>query len=275
MKILPVVVIYKKELAESDSIVSILKADNDNTISEFVVYNNSPAEITIPDYFMGVKVHVINDYKNSGVSKAYNKALEIANELNYSHLLLLDQDTLFPENAIKIYLESVKKYKEINLFAPILETKQGAICSPLRYKFHRGFVVDSITPGEYKLDCYSPINSGMLLNVNAARKCGGYNEDVYLDFSDFQFIERFKKDNTFFIVLPLSLLQDFSGDEVNEKKLLDRFAIYCACAKKCERNSFWDDVIYFLMVLARTSKLAIKTGNLVFFKCFINKYIRG
>ncbi|VEB96365.1 rhamnosyltransferase [Cedecea lapagei] len=275
MKIMPVVVLYKKQISESESINSILDSDDKDEIKDFFVYNNSPSEYTVPNKYNGANIHVVNDYKNSGVSKAYNEGLSYARKLGYTHVLLLDQDTTFPKHSIDVYKNALAKSPFINLFSPILKTKNEKICSPLRYKCHRGFTVDDFKPGEYSLEHYSPINSGMLINVEAAVNCGGYNEDVYLDFSDFQFIERFKRYNEKFIVVDLVLLQDFSGEETNVSKLLTRFNIYCECAKRCERNGFNDDFIYFMMVFARALKLVVKTRKLTFIKCFYKKYVRG
>lgn len=275
MKILPVVVLYKRKLSESDSVNSLIESDSVNEINEIFVYNNSPDSYNIPDVYKGVKIHKIDDYCNSGVSKAYNEGLKLANELGYDYVLLLDQDTTLPADTLKAYKDSILKNKDINLFCPILKTKTNKICSPLKYKFHRGFPVDSFNFGKYSLDEYSPINSGMLLKVSAAVTCGGYNEKAFLDFSDFQFIERFKKFNQDFYVIPLTFVQDFSGDEVNTEKLLSRFKIYCQCAKHCDRDNIADHMIYFFMVLARTIKLTIKTSSFNFLICFYKNYIRG
>ena len=275
MFMLPIIVLYKRKLEESESVNSLLTSHDASSISEIFVYNNSPDIVSVPEQYMGVTVHKINDYKNSGVSKAYNEGIKIAKQLKYQYVLLLDQDTSLPENVLDVYKQHVVNNPEIKLFCPILKTFSGAICSPLVYKLHRGFQVKHFDAGEYNFDKFSPINSGMLLNVDAALECGGYNEDVFLDFSDFQFIERFKKHNSSFYVVPLIFNQDFSGDELDVSKLLVRFKLYCKCARKCSRDSVRDDFIYFAMVFTRATKLAIKTRKVHFYTNFYKYYIRG
>lgn len=275
MSILPIIVLFKRNLEDSESINSLLNSNDKNEIKELFVYNNSPEVVDVPDSYRGIPVHFINDYKNSGVSKAYNEGIKYAKSMHYTYVLLLDQDTTLPEKTLNTYIKYARENKTINLFCPVLKTSSGAICSPLRYKLHRGFPVKEITEGEYPLNDFSPINSGMLINVDAAIECGGYNEDVFLDFSDFQFIERFKTANNRFYVIPLILEQDFSGDETDTNKLLIRFAIYCRCAKRCVRENINDDAVYFFMVLARAMKLIIKTKSFAFIFSFYKNYIRG
>ena len=45
----------------------------------------------------GFRIHYISDPTNPGVSKAYNVGFELARQLNKKWLLLLDQDTVFPD----------------------------------------------------------------------------------------------------------------------------------------------------------------------------------
>ncbi|AYL57366.1 glycosyltransferase [Citrobacter freundii] len=275
MKILPIIVLYKCSLSESKSFNSLLTDNCKHDIREVFVYNNSPEINQVPEEYMGVKIHVVNDYNNSGVSRAYNSGLKVANKLGYEYVLLLDQDTLIPDSALDVYKKYLIKKPSYNLYCPILRTTKDVICSPLIYKFHRGFSVKDFTFGEYDLDKFSPINSGMLLNVRAALECGGYNEEVFLDFSDFQFIERFRTKNNKFYVIPVVFIQDFSGEDDDYQKLIVRFRLYCQCAKCCERLDFKDDLIYFMMVLARAIKLFMKTKKINFLKCFYTNYIRG
>lgn len=55
MLILPIVVIYKCKLENSASLNTLLKCESNEFIKEIFVYNNSPGEIFIPDYYMGLK----------------------------------------------------------------------------------------------------------------------------------------------------------------------------------------------------------------------------
>lgn len=278
-EILPIVVLYKKHLSEADSINSILDGDMQGLISDVYVYDNSPGgqKNALPENgnYRGRNVIYIQDPDNSGVSIAYNSGLKKAAELGYKYVLILDQDTYFPSDSLSVYKKAVEDFPNINLYVPSLITKKGEFCSPLKYALHRGFVIGQLDPGIYSLDTYSPINSGMLLNVGVALSCGGYNNNVYLDFSDFQFIERLKKVSSSFYLIPLSLQQDLSNEDENHKNLLIRYAIYCDCARRCHRESLSDDFIYFMMVLVRGLKLVTRTKRIEFLNVFYKKYVRG
>lgn len=278
-EILPIVVLYKKDLREAESINSILDGDMPGLISDIYVYDNTPGGQNNPlsedKCYRGRNVIYVQDPANSGVSIAYNSGLKTAAELGYKYVLILDQDTYFPPDSLAVYKKSIKDIPDVNLYVPSLVTKNGEFCSPLKYAMHRGFVIGQLDPGIYSLDTYSPINSGMLLNVEAALRCGGYNNDVYLDFSDFQFIERLKNISAEFYLMPLSLQQDLSNEDENHDNLLTRYAIYCDCARRCHREKMSDDFIYFLMVLVRGMKLVNRTKKIKFLNVFYKKYVRG
>ena len=73
----------------------------------------------------------------------------------------------------------------------------------------------------HKIKEYDIINSGMLIKVADFIKAGGYKEDVSLDFSDFQFIERLKRVTKNFIVLNIECIQDFSNNAEDKAKLIE------------------------------------------------------
>jgi len=278
-EILPIVVLYKKHLHEAESINALLDSDTTFLINDIYVYDNSPGGQKSPvlenGCYRGRHVIYIKDPTNPGVSKAYNSGLEKASELGYKYVLILDQDTYFPPDSLGIYKDSIENRPDINLHVPSLITKKGEFCSPLKYAMHRGFVIGQLDSGVYSLNTYSPINSGMLLNAEVALRCGGYNKDVYLDFSDFQFIERLKKISSDFYLMPLSLQQDLSNEDENHNNILVRYAIYCDCARKCYREKLSDHFIYFMMVLVRGLKLTFRTKKISFLNVFYKKYVRG
>jgi hypothetical protein len=123
------------------------------------------------------------------------------------------------------------------------------------------------------LSKYSPVNSGMLISTTDFIEVGGYNEKVKLDFSDFQFIERFRKRNNSFFVLATSFQQDFSNDENDLFILNKRYISYCSSAANCQKSSLLDHIQYLLVVLVRGIMLAKRTRSLVFFKTFYKFYL--
>jgi rhamnosyltransferase len=141
---------------------------------------------------------------------------------------LLDQDTEFPEGALNRYAEAVSNYPHDKLFAPIMMANEKIIISPCRFKFMRGFSLNNITPGVSSLQNLSVINCGMCIRTDAFENNNGYNPAIKLDFSDHDFISRFKKVNgERFIVIDMKVQHQLSTTEKNsaESDLL-RFGYY-------------------------------------------------
>ncbi|TWI93816.1 GT2 family glycosyltransferase [Mucilaginibacter frigoritolerans] len=214
-----IIVLYKIKLIESKTFLSLSAAlNNSQTSIDLVVYDNSPV-FNQGDEFNSYKnfnIIYIPDLLNSGVSKAYNKGVEFASQMNKKWVLLLDQDTEFPDNTLQSYLSAIKEYPEKKIFAPIMFVNESKIISPFRYMFMRGFSLKFIEPGINSFNKYSLINCGLCVNVEAFLINGGYNELIKLDFSDHDFIKRFKKSvSDKFVVIDLRVKHELSSETNN------------------------------------------------------------
>ena len=276
-RLIAVVVLYNCRIEDSKSIQSINESLGCAPFAmDVVVYDNSPySEIESGSKFSKgqFNIHYFHDASNPGVSKAFNVAAEYAKRLQKKWILLLDQDTSFPLECISSYLQAIEQHPTISLFVPILKLSSGTILSPSRYRFKRGFAIKEIVLGINSLKQISPVNSGMLINLDAFTKAGGYNEKIKLDFSDFQFIERFKKVSESFYIINMVVLQEFSDEMTDVIKLNERFAFYCDGAKNCTKHSLMDSLTYFIVVLLRATSLVSRTRNIVFYKTFIQSYL--
>lgn len=277
--IFAVVVTYNSLFQGSDTMRSLnLSLQKTNKRLDILIYDNSP--INQHAYYDGLtldrfKITYLSDISNPGVSAAYNTAAKIAKKHDKKWILLLDQDTNFSENIFDAYTGAISAYShDIKLFVPILKLKDGRIFSPSRYKLKRGFMLKNISPGLHNLKSLSPVNSGMLIDIKAFFEVGGYNEKVRLDFSDFQFIERFKRSFTTLYVVDSVALQDFSDEEINLNSALSRFKIYNECASQIENKSLADHFIYLGITFNRSLKLVGKFRNLSFIKAWYTHYVK-
>lgn len=273
MKILAVIVLYGQSLYDTNTYKSLLR-DNIE-IEALFIYDNSPFPQNSVEDFDMKRLLYFHDASNPGLSKAYNLSAKYAKENNIDWILLLDQDTTFPKNAMRYYLDAMNKYSSsISLFAPKHQLQSGLFLSPVR-QIHRFSTLAKHTPPEglASFDFYVPINSGLMISVREFFNVGGYNEKVKLDFSDFQFIERFKKKNKTFCILNFVCKQNYSDEETDFYKVVKRFEIFCDCAKNCEKDDLIDKIDYFLVTLKRTCSLSFRYKSFTFFKCYIKKYI--
>jgi hypothetical protein len=123
------------------------------------------------------------------------------------------------------------------------------------------------------LNKLAPVNSGMLVDLKAFYEVGGYNEKVKLDFSDFQFIERFRKVHKTFYVMDLICEQDFSDDEISCPAQAKRFRYYCEGARNIEKEGAWDWIQYNSFVFLRAVRLTIRYGNASFLRTYFNTFL--
>ena len=272
--IMAVLVLYKTRLEDSETFVSLSNSlKNSKLTMDVMVYDNSPTPMmtesdSISDNW---RIHYVHDKTNPGVSKAYNEGLGIARKLNKKWLLLLDQDTSFPQNAVVEYSKAIQENPDIYLLAPTVISK-NKIISPCRYVLHRGYSIRKIEPGVHRFGMTSLINSGMLIRLEAFERCGGYDERIKLDFADHDFIGRYKANYSNFALINLQCLQKFSGNErLAIESALARFAYYGEGARHLA-NNFRDFLILLLVATCKAVKLSLIHKNLSFFVVFYNSF---
>jgi rhamnosyltransferase len=263
---LAVIVLYKTRLSEAMTFVSLTQSLKANNITlDLVVYDNSPEYNRDDEFnFPGWRITYIADEHNGGVSKAYNTAADMALSKGKQWLLIFDQDTAFPIEAFNRYLTALKGYPGKQLFAPVMHSG-GVIISPCNYRNMRGRPLKHITGGVHPIDDLSLINCGLCIDASALKKNGGYNELLKLDFSDHDFIRRFKKNiSNEFVLINLDVDHELSAKLKNSLESdLNRFRYYLSGAKNMASSSKERSMLRF-NALMRGLKLSIIHHNLSF-----------
>ena len=272
--ILGVVVLYKTKIYLSKTLITLNNARFNVGKLDIVVYDHSAVAQDHSHNYENLNIIYKHDPRNISLGTAYNYTAELGKKMKKCWILLLDQDTSFKSDLFHKYLSAIKDYPNESLFVPILNLQDKTIFSPSRYFFKRGFHLKKIQIGINSLKYKSPVNSGMLIRLKEYILSKGYNEEVCLDFSDFQFIERFKLIHNSFVVINSRGIQDFSNDSIDIYRIISRFSVFCQSAKKCEKNTLIDKIQYFVIVFLRVISLTIKNWNLIFFKVFLINYIR-
>jgi len=272
--LLVIIVIYKSTLEDCESFQSLLAMREEFRSLNLFIYDNSPISQELKNY-EGLAITYFHDPENSGVSKAYNTGAEHAKKISKEWVLLLDQDTRFPNSILSEYRQAMNSNSNINLFVPVLKLKNGKIFSPSRYRFKRGFFLVTIKSGVHSLFNLAPVNSGMMVQVEAFFKVGGYNEKVKLDFADFQFVERFRKLYPNFFVLNVECEQDFSDDNNSFESQYIRFKYYCDGAKNVENKNFADWLQYNGVVIIRAIRLTLRFVDARFLGAYFKNFLFG
>jgi rhamnosyltransferase len=277
-----ILVLYRTSLEDSKSFITLTKSVETLGLQvDLLIYDNSP-EATYPDILQKPNwvIHYIHDKSNPGVSKAYNKGFHLGKQLGKKWLLLLDQDTEFQPDALMKYHEAVASYQNSVLFAPLLVAKtadgENFLLSPCRYRFRRGFAlknVQAMSPGEHSLQHMSLLNSGIFIDLAKFETIGGYDERIKLDFSDFKFINKYKKLRRDFILVETKCLHGFSNIEDDLEKSLSRFCYYCDGARNFAEN-IPDNIILFFVVFMRCLVLTVRFKSYRFIRIF-GKFFLG
>ncbi|MDB5121050.1 MAG: rhamnosyltransferase [Sphingobacteriales bacterium] len=276
-RVIAVIVLYNTVGNDSIALKSLARSlASKNFTLDTVVYDNraSPQEENGIFDASELNIHYYQDYSNSGLSKAYNLASRIGIKLKKEWILLLDEDTDLPVDSVDKYLEALNHNCQVKLFAPILKQSDNLILSPCKYFFKRGFPLSDITLGENRFKDRAVLNSGLLINLTAYSDCGGHNELINLDFSDFNFIERFKKSCSTFFVVDLICTHNFSNEQKDVFLLNNRFEKFCYGAANSHKKNVIDELQYLIVVFLRASTLFLRTKNIIFYKTFIKNYLR-
>jgi GT2 family glycosyltransferase len=182
-----VIVLYKIPLSESAAFRTLRAAisclPEGQADIKIILYDNTPGGQNV--VALPVEVQYKADVENSGLAKAYNYALEIAQEEGFDWLLTLDQDTSLPIDFLCKLCHAVAFVAPLCTVAAIVPICGGRSGSPwirtkhgLRPKrFPDGFIG---IPSER---VYA-INSASTIRVSALKAIGGYDPRFYLWASD-------------------------------------------------------------------------------------------
>ena len=262
-KVQAIVVLYCIDFKESKSLQSIqsMMIEHDS-ILDVVLYDNSPQNQVIDyGFFMNLRIRYVSDLKNRGLSYAYNYGNRIALESKKEWLLILDQDTIFESNFFIEFFIKSQLNKDIPLFCPQLYTRHLPIFSPCEYRNGHGVPPKKISSGVLPFKKYYPVNSGILVSTAVFKEVGGYNPEVKLDFSDFQFIDRLKEKYPYFYLLNSKGFQDFSDDERNTIKVLNRFKYFCNGIGYYQKKTIFEKLQLYMFGFKRAIVLFLRTQN--------------
>lgn len=276
-----VIVLYNIDLSDSLTFISLTKALNSIYLTEpvlLLVCDNSLTPLTTLDTINPeglFTIRYLHDPENPGVSLSYNRAAELAGILNKRMLFVLDQDTIFPPDAISSYQQSLSSFPGHAIYAPQLYNG-SSLFSPCKYSFQKGSNLKSIVPGVHLMKGMNVLNSGLLIDMNAFQRVEGYDETVKLYFSDFIFFDRLKKFYTSFVVINCHLQHQLSSVDYSDSAFaMKRFTYYCQGAHQASTNNKVAWCGYFITVGLRSILMSQRFGSIQFSKVFLQVFLGG
>jgi GT2 family glycosyltransferase len=194
--LLAVIVLHNLERAQSSAVRSFLEAasamERSSEQIKVLLFDNTPSAGSpgaLPENFQYESAG-----RNLGLAAAYNRALGLAEQENYTWLLTLDQDTTLPANFLAKMRDAMIRWQDDSSVAAIVpQLKRGATLLSPNYvhRLRNTAVMEGFT-GLNEGEIYA-LNSGSVFRVSAIRELGGFCEDFWLDQLDLWLHHRFHR----------------------------------------------------------------------------------
>lgn len=263
MSVLPIVVLYNTDFHTTNVWQTLLSHEPD---CQVLLYENSLEPLN--RRYASERVLYHHDPNNGGVSAAYNYGVSLARQLDgVEAVLLLDEDTSFEVDYLKVLNSLLQAHPDINLFVPQVLYQGDFPFSPIRrgLRLHRGV---SLPEGQYSLHDYLPVNSGACVRLSAFERVGGYQQTIRLDFADFDFFARLGEVSASFWRVDRVAQQSFSNSETDVDRLYRRYLFYLEGAREARKNKLIRRMVD-VGVLRHTLALTARTNSLRFIKKYL------
>lgn len=257
---------YKTPVSQSDAFRTLAASAHGNgLVADFHIYDNSPETVLdVPLAGPGWRISYVHDPGNGGVSTAYNHGAACAKSKGKDWLLLLDQDTCFPENAIPAYISELRTVRpDIAVIVPALRSvESGTLISPFGHVVGCRYELRDIPAGLYSLKRTLLCNSGSLVRRAAFEEVGGYDCRLF-DFSDHDFFIRLGRLYPDYVVADIRCSHHLSSASNIGQQVIARFKMVADAATvfKTKHGLAWRFGAAF-SVFARAAKLCALTRSL-------------
>lgn len=206
---------------------------------------------------------------NKGLSKAYNKVLDMINPVEEDYIIILDQDTVFDSNIFNKYVAYIENNPNVNVICPIVKDSKGVMSPSIIRGVNNKHILNVNEIDKTSINEYSFINSGMCIKGSVFLSIK-YDESLFLDFVDHDFVRQIKNHNfTIRICFDIVLNQNFSGVTKNSyEQDFNRFKIFIKDAK-VYYSKYFPKKNFKIILLKRTLKLTLIHRKIDFIKNLI------
>jgi len=275
--ILILVVIYNESLSLSSTIKSLISNKTYLSSVKLLIWDNSS---TKQDYSCDIEqyvndIEIVHTPENTPLAKVYNIVRE-SKLKNEEFCLLLDQDTIIPDNYFTSLFTAIEENPNINLFLPIIKS-HNHIVSPGDLFLFKGKYWEEEQFGLVEAKNRLAINSGMFIKSNYFKNnFKGYNKELKFYGVDSYFMLEYAKINKFFITIPVIIEHDsalLDNDEEIIKKafrfndLLDGWIII-------NKRNFYVNFLYKIYIIYISLKWSLKYKNLIFLQKGLSKIFK-
>lgn len=198
-------------MAQKIAGVVILYHPHDNVINNIMSYlphldslllidNSQPSVEEIYDQLrqhFDEKIAYLPNAQNYGIAKPLNQGAAFALSKKADWLLTMDQDSRFQNNDLDLLIQAANQSNknEVGLLTP----------------FHRTPNAQAVTFEKATTEVRITMTSGNLLNLDAYKKCGSFDERLFIDSVDHEYCLRLRKNNYKLIRINRSILNHELG----------------------------------------------------------------
>lgn len=185
-----------------------LRSFRENGYLVFVVDNNSKNIENIERVVSLYEHSIIKNPDNYGIAKALNQLFQIADENGFKYILTMDQDSVVPKGFVTGLINCL--------------SEKTAIVSP--YIHYLGAKKQEKKKGT-TVEKDWVITSGSLCNIEVWKTIGGFDEKMFIDYVDYDYCFRVRKNGYRIIQNNLVELRHNLGSTVTKRFLFWRINV--------------------------------------------------
>jgi len=238
------IVVYNSNLCSSPTFNSLFHQVPSEKI--FIFDNSTIADVKSKNVISARKYGVnYRKTKNIGLGFTYNGAVNLMKG-DCDYIGFFDQDTFIPKDYISIVIDKINNKKNTNdVFIPYVRADKK-VMSPIFKKRYIHYKKRAVVK--------SAINSGMFVRTKIFENIK-FDENLFLDYIDHDFFKKLNFNQVVISVLPLTLNQNFSDNEINLQKALKRFESYWKDTKEyCKVYGTYNYFVAYRHVLKLTMR---------------------
>lgn len=223
--VVAVIVLYKPETNR----LHLLLNSTFKQVDEIIIVDNTDkpeSTITTTDLVQYEdKLHYHPLHNNYGIAFAQNYGISYSQKINATHVLLLDQDSILPNDMVTCLIEHEMRLINDGISVAAVgpsfkDEKTGKISGAIHIKPFSRKIISGINQ---PLETDYLIASGCLINLTTLKKIGGMNDKLFIDLVDIEWCERARKMGFRSFVVPDIILLHSIGNEA--KKILGKNVI--------------------------------------------------
>lgn len=206
MKVIAVLVTYRPNFELLENTLESISSQ----VNSVVIVNNGNDEIFIKHS----NVNIIQLGDNYGIAYAQNVGIRKAIEQKADFVLISDQDTVYPENYIMGFMKYIMNNKA-SVYCPVFYDNVKNVYSPIMIEKFKA--LDKIEEPTY---VEHAISSGTLIDTTIFGDVGLMDEDLFIDYVDFEWCWRAVSKGYRIVTVPDIIINHQLGDGV--KKIFNK-----------------------------------------------------